>query len=239
MGALPENIKIYLSAPHECPYIPTETASSLIIDPNLSVDRDALSFFTANGFRRSGDVIYRPHCAQCNACVSVRIPVHEYRPDRSQRRTAARNRDLRIRAVRAYYDDEHFDLYMRYQRYRHPDSEMCDPDPEQYRRFIVNDRHQTWFYEMHDRDELLAVAVCDRLNDGLSAIYTFFSPDQERRSLGTFAIMHQIEEARRLKLAHVYLGYWIAECRKMSYKTRFRPTQGLVNGTWQRVDSGA
>lgn len=237
MGALPENIKIYLSAPHECPYIPSETASSLIIDPNLTIDRDALTFFTVNGFRRSGDVIYRPHCAQCNACVSVRIPVDAYRPNRSQRRTARRNRDLRIEATPARYDDAHFELYLRYQRSRHPDSEMCDPDPEQYRRFIVNDRHEIWFYEMYDGDELAAVAVCDRLNDGLSAIYTFFEPEQEHRSLGTFAIMHLIEEVKALGLPHVYLGYWIAECRKMSYKTRFKPTQGLVNGTWQRVDT--
>ncbi len=236
MGALPENIKIYLSAPHECPYLPGETASSLIIDPNLYIDRDALTFFTVNGFRRSGDVIYRPHCTQCNACVSVRIPVNEYRPNRSQKRTARRNRDLHIEATPARFDDEHFDLYLRYQRSRHPDSEMCDPDPEQYRRFLVNERHETWFYEMYDQDELAAVAVCDRLNDGLSAIYTFFEPEQSYRSLGTYAIMLQIKQARKLRLPFVYLGYWIAECQKMSYKTRFKPIQGLVNGAWQRID---
>lgn len=236
MGALPENIKIYLSAPHECPYLPGETASSLIIDPNLSIDRDALTFFTVNGFRRSGDVIYRPHCAQCNACVSVRIPVDEYLPNRSQKRTAKRNEDLRIEATPARFDDEHFDLYLRYQRSRHPDSEMCDPDPEQYRRFLVNERHETWFYEMYHQDRLAAVTVCDRLNDGLSAIYTFFEPEHSWRSLGTYAIMLQIDRAKQLGLPFVYLGYWIAECQKMSYKTRFRPIHGLVNGTWQRIN---
>lgn len=236
MGALPEHIKIYLSAPHECPYIPSETASSLIIDPNLTIDRETLTFFTVNGFRRSGDVIYRPHCSQCNACVSVRIPVDDYRPNRSQKRTARRNRDLRVQTAPARYDDDHFDLYMRYQRSRHPDSEMCDPDPEQYRRFLVNERHETLFYEMYEGDELAAVAVCDRLNDGLSAIYTFFAPEQAHRGLGTFAIMHQIAEARKLRLPYVYLGYWIAECQKMSYKTRFRPIQGLVNGSWQWIE---
>lgn len=236
MGALPESIKIYLSAPHECPYLPGETASSLIIDPNLSIDRDALTFFTVNGFRRSGDVIYRPHCAQCNACVSVRIPVDQYRPNRSQRRTVRRNQDLYVEATPARYDDEHFELYLRYQRSRHPDSEMCDPDPEQYRRFLVNERHETWFYEMYDHDRLAAVAVCDRLNDGLSAIYTFFEPEQSWRSPGTYAIVLQIERARQLGLPFVYLGYWIAECQKMSYKTRFRPIQGLVNGSWQQIN---
>jgi len=236
MGALPENIKIYLSAPHECPYLTGETASSLIIDPNLSIDRDALTFFTVNGFRRSGDVIYRPHCAQCNACVSVRIPVDEYQPNRSQRRTSRRNRDLYVEATPARYDDQHFELYLRYQRSRHPDSEMCDPDPEQYRRFLVNERHETWFFEMYDRNQLAAVAVCDRLNDGLSAIYTFFEPEQSWRSPGTYAIVLQIERARQLGLPFVYLGYWIAECQKMSYKTRFKPIQGLVNGTWQQIN---
>jgi arginine-tRNA-protein transferase len=167
--------------------------------------------------------------------VSVRIPIDEFQPNRSQKRTVGRNRDLRIEAGPARYDDAHFELYLRYQRSRHPDSEMCDPDPEQYRRFLVNDRHETWFYEMHDGSNLAAVAVCDRLNDGLSAIYTFFSPDQAERSLGTFAILHQVEEARKLGLDFVYLGYWIAECQKMSYKTNFKPIQGLVNGTWQQI----
>lgn len=235
MGALPEHIKIYLSAPHECPYLSSETASSLIIDPNMKIDRDALTFFTLNGFRRSGDVIYRPHCPQCNACVSVRIPVAEFRPNRSQMRTVKRNRDLRVEAEPARYDDAHFNLYLRYQRSRHPDSEMCDPDPEQYRRFLVNDRHETWFYEMYDGADLAAVAVCDRLNDGLSAIYTFFAPEQAGRSLGTYAIMHQMEEAKNLGLDFVYLGYWISECQKMSYKTNFKPIQGLINGTWQQI----
>ncbi|MBS1269081.1 MAG: Aspartate/glutamate leucyltransferase [Gammaproteobacteria bacterium] len=236
MGALPENIKIYLSAPHECPYLAEETASSLIIDPNLTIDQDALSFFTVNGFRRSGDVIYRPHCTQCSACVSVRIPVNEYRPNRSQQRTARQNQDLHIKATPARFEDAHFELYLRYQRSRHPDSEMCDPDPKQYRRFLVNDRHESWFYEMYDRNELAAVAVCDRLNDGLSAIYTFFAPEQAYRGPGTFAVMHQIKQAKALGLSFVYLGYWISECHKMAYKTRFKPIQGLIKGTWQRID---
>jgi len=213
-----------------------ETASSLIIDPNLTIDRETLTFFTVNGFRRSGDVVYRPHCAQCNACVSVRIPVDRYRPNRSQKRTLKRNQDLEIRATPARFDDQHFELYMRYQRSRHPDSEMCDPDPEQYRRFLVNDRHETWFYETYDRGTLASITVCDRLNDGLSAIYTFFEPEQAHRSLGTYAIMHQIKRAKALGLPYVYLGYWIAECRKMSYKTMFTPIEGLINGIWQQLD---
>ena len=154
-----ESVKIYLSTPHTCPYLPDRVASSLVVDPDLDIDQTRLTLFTQSGFRRSGDIIYRPHCHDCDACVSVRVPVRDFdrAPNRTQRRIMKRNQDLRIVAVPGQFKDEHFALYLRYQRARHPDSDMCDPDPDKYQQFLV-DEHST-FYEMYCGKELVAVAV--------------------------------------------------------------------------------
>lgn len=229
---IPETVKVYLSTAHECPYLPGEVASSLVVDPDLEVDRERLSFFTTHGFRRSGDIIYRPHCPDCRECVSVRVPADRFRPNRSQRRVARRNADLRVVQVPAEFRDQHFALYLSYQRSRHPDSDMCDVDPDKYHQFLISGRYQSLFFEMHAGDDLLAVAVADELNDGLSAVYTFFSPAAAARSLGTYAVLWQIEQARQRGLDWVYLGYWIRGCRKMSYKTAFQPLEGFIEGSW-------
>ncbi len=233
---IPESVKVYLSTSHDCPYLPGRVASSLVVDPDLPIDAARLSFFTAQGFRRSGDIIYRPHCAACRECVSVRVPVAEFRPNRTQRRIQRRNADLRIKPVSAEFKDAHFDLYLRYQHARHPDSDMCDPDPDKYHQFLISDRYQSVFYEMYAGVELLAVAVSDELDDGMSAVYTFFAPEAEKRSLGTYAVLWQIDNARLRHLPWVYLGYWIRDCGKMAYKTSFRPIEGFRHGEWVRLD---
>lgn len=234
---IPETVKVYLSTAHECPYLPGEIASSLVVDPDLEVDREQLSFFTTHGFRRSGDIIYRPHCPDCRECISVRVPAAAFRPNRSQRRVCRRNADLRVVRVPAEFREEHFTLYLSYQSARHPDSDMCDVDPEKYQHFLINGRYQSVFYEMRASGDLLAVAVADELNDGLSAVYTFFSPAAAARSLGTYAVLWQIEQARQRDLAWVYLGYWIRGCRKMSYKTSFQPLEGFIEGSWIPLES--
>lgn len=228
-----ESVKIYLSTPHTCPYLPDRMASSLVVDPDLDIDQTRLTMFTQSGFRRSGDIIYRPHCQDCDACVSVRVPVRDFVPNRAQRRVLKRNRDLRVVAIPGQFKDEHFALYLRYQQARHADSDMCDPDPEKYQQFLVDD-HST-FFEMYCGERLLAVAVSDELDDGLSAVYTFFAPETAGRSLGTFAVLWQIHKARAMGQPWVYLGYWIRDCRKMAYKTSFRPIEGFRNRRWVRL----
>jgi arginine-tRNA-protein transferase len=233
---IPETVKVYLSTAHECPYLAGEIASSLVVDPDLEVDRERLSFFTTHGFRRSGDIIYRPHCPDCRECVSVRVAAAAFRPNRSQRRVQRRNANLRVVQAPAEFRDEHFALYLSYQRYRHPDSDMCDADPEKYHQFLISGRYQSVFYEMYQDTELLAVAVTDELTDGISAVYTFFSPAVASRSLGTYAVLWEIEQARQRGLAWVYLGYWIRGCRKMSYKTGFQPIEGFLEGSWVSLE---
>ena len=225
--------KLYLSAPHPCPYIEPETASTVLLDPDYDVDNALFSILLRAGFRRSGETIYRPHCRNCNACVSVRIPTREFRPNRSQRRTYRRNNDIKTTMVPASFNDEHFELYCRYQTWRHTGDIMDHSDPERYREFMVESSIETAFIEHRLNNRLAAVSVCDLPEDGMSAVYTFFDPELKKRSLGTFAIMKQIDYVNRMQLDWLYLGYWIDGCKKMAYKTNFRPIFGYLNKEWQ------
>lgn len=233
MTAERRKIRLFASQAHECPYLPGRTDSSVFLDPELPIDHALFHTMVDLGFRRSGTLVYRPQCPSCHACVSVRIPVREFRPDRSQRRTWHANRDLQLRARPAVLEAEHFALYRTYQAGRHPDSSMNDPDPGRYHAILHAPFAATELCEMRLEGRLLAVAVADRLQDGLSAVYTYYDPAQARRSLGTYAILRLIERARELGKDWVYLGYWIEGSRKMSYKIRFQPLEGFFDGRWQ------
>lgn len=236
----PKRLSFFLTPPHECSYLSDREARTVFADPAAEPDARAQTALAAHGFRRSGRYIYRPSCPGCRACIPVRVPVMDFQPDRSQRRNIKRNADLRVIARPAEHDPEHFELYNRYQHARHPDGQMIADTPEHYLDFLTSPWADTRFYEMRDPDgALLAVAVIDRLADALSAIYTFYDPEQKHRGLGSFAILWQIQEARRLGLPWVYLGYWIAESPKMRYKMQFRPLEAFQDGVWQRLDPHA
>ncbi|MEA3292685.1 MAG: arginyltransferase [Pseudomonadota bacterium] len=232
--------KLFVSAPHPCPYLPGETATSLLLEPDFPVSAQLYGTLIKSGFRRSGSLVYRPHCATCKACVSVRIPVELFRPNRAQRRTLKRNRDLAVRLAPTRFSAEHFDLYCRYQSWRHPGDLMDHRDPDRYQEFMVESTVETLLFEYRLEGTLAALSVIDVAADGLSAVYTFFEPDLAPRSLGTHAILHQIEQARAFGLEWLYLGYWIRNCRKMHYKSSFRPLFGFVRGEWAllRPDAG-
>ncbi|NKB77748.1 MAG: arginyltransferase [Gammaproteobacteria bacterium] len=228
--------KLFISAPHPCPYIEPETASTVLLDPEFEVNNTLFSILLKSGFRRSGETIYRPHCRNCNACVSVRIPANEFTPNRAQRRTYKRNSDIYTTMVPAEFKDEHFDLYKQYQSWRHTGDIMDHDDPMRYKEFMVASSIETAFIEFRlngERGELVGLAVCDLPDDGLSAVYTFFNPNMAKRSLGTFAIMKQLDYVREMELDWVYLGYWIENCKKMNYKTSFKPMFGFVDKEWQ------
>lgn len=225
--------KLYLSAPHPCPYIKPETASTVLLDPGHPVDTTLFGILLKTGFRRSGETIYRPRCGNCNACVSVRIAAREYRPNRAQRRTHNRNSDLRTTMTPTAFNREHFDLYRRYQAWRHSGDIMDHSDPRRYREFIVESPVETVFIEHRLNEKLAAVSVCDLLDDGMSAVYTFFDPALQNRSLGTYAIMKQIDYINDMGLDWLYLGYWIDDCEKMNYKINFTPIFGYINREWR------
>lgn len=225
-------LKFFATQPHTCSYLPDERATTLFLDPQQSIDLGTYSRLSDLGFRRSGDHLYRPHCANCSACIAVRIPVARFTPNKQQRRILKRNQDVQVNQVTACFNAEHYALFARYIEQRHADGDMYPPSREQFESFLVREHSFTRFFECRLEDELIAVAVTDVMENGLSAVYTFFAPEHDRRSLGRFAILWQIEEARRQGLPSLYLGYWIKECRKMNYKTEYRPLEMLVNQRW-------
>ncbi len=224
----------FTSPPHECGYLPDRNAVTMFADPRIRLTTEAYTWLSARGFRRSGTHVYRPHCGTCNACIAVRIAVDEFRPRRRHRRTLAHNADLTMERRPARFEVEHFELYERYLRARHPDSQMEATSPGAYMSFLTASWCDSAFYEFRRDGELLAVAVVDELGDGLSSVYTFFSPDYPERSLGRLAVLEQVRLAREAGLPWVYLGYWIAGCRKMAYKDEFGPLEYFRGGRWQR-----
>ena len=226
------DLKVYTTYPHSCSYLREQEATTLFVDPRQNMDKSLYSKLSVLGFRRSGNHVYRPHCSQCNACIPARIPVKQFNPSRGQRRVWQRNRDLIVVATADILDDEAFELYQRYICERHSDGDMYPPDREQYQAFLNSVWDCTRYYRFYDRGELIAIAVVDELEDGLSAIYTFFEPSAEKRSLGGYAIQWQAAKAAEMGLEYLYLGYWIRDCRKMAYKSEYRLLEIYMNSRW-------
>lgn len=235
-------LTLFATGEHECPYLADRRpARTAFVDPQARLDPNIYSQLIGLGFRRSGQFLYQPACRTCAECRSLRIPVNCFRWRRRHRRCWQANADLQVRRLAAVWREEHFQLYRRYVNQRHPGGGMENPTPASYTDFLIAPWCRTLFHEFrHGADgRLLAVAVTDRLSDGLSAVYTFFDTRESHRGLGSFAILWQIEEARRLGLRHLYLGYWIAGARRMAYKAQFRPHE-LFNGRdWVTVPADA
>jgi leucyl-tRNA---protein transferase len=230
-----DDLRLFHTGEHPCGYWEDRIARDLVLDPR---DPRLASFYPTAlgwGFRRSGDLVYRPHCEGCRACVAVRIPVLEFRPDRSQRRCAARNSEVEARVVPAERTDEHLELYRRYLAARHRDGGMDDHGAVEFEQFLVGSWSEGRFLELREHGTLIAVAVTDITPDAFSAVYTFFDPELETRSLGTLAILRQLEWARRESRRYLYLGYWIQGHRKMDYKRRFHPLESFDGRNWNRT----
>ena len=227
-----QRLAFYQSQEHACSYLEGRTAASLFADPTARMTNTMYSRLAEYGFRRSGSHIYRPSCPDCTDCIPTRIPVRDFHENRTQLRVRRRNADLHVNPVAPQYHEAHFQLYRRYIATRHPGGGMDDPDPRKYLEFLTCAWSDTRFYEFHCDRQLLAVAVVDHLEDALSAVYTFYDPEQSKRSLGTYAILWEIELAQRLRLPWLFLGYWIKDCPKMAYKGRIRPLQIWRNGLW-------
>jgi arginyl-tRNA--protein-N-Asp/Glu arginylyltransferase len=229
------NFNVYETFPHACNYLPNRLATTVFVDPYLRINLSLYDKLSRQGFRRSGEHVYRPQCQKCNACIAVRVAVKQFVPRRSQRRTWQRNQDLVVSAAAPKFKRQHFELYCRYLLARHEGDGMDNPTKNSYMHFLTSSWSKTVFFEFHLKKQLVAVAVVDHLEKGLSAMYTFFDPDYSARSLGVYAILWEIEEAKRLNLDWLYLGYWIKDCRKMSYKTEYQPLEYFYQGAWLRA----
>ena len=232
--------QFFITAATPCPYLKGKQERKVfthLVGPEAAHLNDMLS---QGGFRRSQNIAYRPACEACTACVSVRVPVNAFRPNRGLRKTLKRNGDLTGRLIRAKATSEHYSLFRHYIDQRHSDGGMADMSVLDFAAMVDESFVDTRIAEYrrapdaeHDKGELMGAALVDFLDDGISMIYSFYETDAESRSLGTFMILDIIEKARALDLPYVYLGYWIDGSDKMAYKARFLPQERLTREGWQ------
>lgn len=239
--------QFYLTAPSPCPYLPGQEERKVFTHLVGERARELNDLLTHGGFRRSQSIAYRPACEACRACVSVRVIAKDFRPSRSMRRIEERNSDVIGELLRPTPTSEQYSVFRAYLDARHRDGGMADMTVLDYAMMIEDSHVDTRLIEYRmrgpdsgftgrGRGRLLAMALTDVLNDGLSMVYSFFDPEVSDRSLGTLMILDHIARARKLKLPYVYLGYWVPGSRKMDYKARFLPQERLMPSGWTRVE---
>ena len=219
------NANLYLTERGQCAYLPDNISRHLIVEPDKLLNYDIYNTMINRGFRRSGTNLYRPWCDHCRGCVSVRVDVKQFATKRSQRRTQAKNKHLRIKRLPPILHQEHFDLFKKYLSVRHPDDNMNQMNEAEYMEFLTCQWAQSSFFSFYDGDKLLCVSAVDQLKQGLSATYTFFDPDYSSNSLGVFSILSLIDLCKSLKLDYLYLGFFISNCEKMNYKQQYQPLE--------------
>lgn len=233
---LDQPLKIFPTGMHPCSYLPGLIARNAVVDPEFEMTPKVYDYLIQNGFRRSGEQVYRPYCNTCEECVTTRIPVDEFKRSRSQKRTWKQNQDLLVEVHHGSFKDAYLPLYRRYLETHH-----ASTDFQGVEKFLQADWCDIQYIEFYtvdnDQKNLIGVAVTDVIASGFSAVYTFFDPQHSaRRSLGVYAVLWQVEYAKEQKLEYVYPGFWIKDCRKMNYKTRYQPIEGLQRGKWLRLE---
>ena len=228
-----QTIQLYLTDSDKCSYLEGKQQRMLLVDPNQPLNNSLSTYFSNHGFRRSGNMTYRPKCDSCQQCVSVRIPVIHYTASKSQRRIIRKNKDTTVSLESLNNALDYFELYYKYQKSRHPDGSMCDSSEEKYLSFIHSDYCNTALMVRRLGEDVVSVTIVDLLNDGASLLYTFFNPKYSSMSPGIASIIDAISYCQQHGMPYVYLGFWIADSNKMNYKTQFQPLEGYFNDEWK------
>jgi arginine-tRNA-protein transferase len=233
-----QQLPLLITPEHPCPYLDDQQAKTIFVSPEVEFNPTLYSALANQGFRRSGEQVYRPHCDNCQACISTRVPVNQFKATRSQKRCAKRFNQFRFEIKPARSSKQHFALFENYINQRHSDGDMYPTSEKQFKEFLLCDWVECYFLDfIHlESNQLVATAVFDQLQDGLSAVYTFFNPDYEKLSLGKVAILYLIELTKQHQLDYLYLGYWIKQSPKMAYKGQYRPIECFVNQGWTQLN---
>ena len=231
-------LQFYVTTPYACGYLPNKLAQSLIATPQHLINKNVYNGLITQGFRRSGKFAYRPHCENCRECIAVRVVINKFSPKRYQKRAYKQHVNLGFRIMPVGFHQDHFELYASYQKLRHTEiainqqSSKLD-DAEQYRQFLCQSNIESLMVEFRDaNDELKILCVVDVVQDGISAVYTFYNAADIKCSYGTFAIMWLSVWTKSLNLPYLYLGYWIKDSQKMAYKQQFGKQEKLIDGEW-------
>ena len=234
--SLPKNPQFYVTAPQDCPYLENQVERKLFTALYGSNSRRLNNSLSKQGFRRSQNVLYRPSCSNCNACMSARIPSSEFKPSKSQKRILLRNEDI-VRVINPpLATDQQYDLFKRYINLRHPDGGMSDMDADDFAAMIeetnVDSKIIEYYTDKNGTLELVSFSLVDLLDDGISMVYSVFNPDFNERSLGTYMIIDHNALALEMRLKFVYLGYWVKGSSKMDYKKKFSPLEVYSYDKW-------
>ena len=233
-----QNFKLGLTKTFDCNYLADQQEQLLIaVDERLQTNT-SYTWLMEQGFRRSGEQIYRPHCPACSQCQSIRVMADDFALSKSQKRIMKKNAAFKITQSFAIKDD-YYPLYEAYINTIHRDGSMFPATKEQYRNFLTNNITKQLFIETWDKDKLICVAVTDCLENALSAVYTFYHPNYQHASLGVFSILNQLRITKEWHKPFLYLGYQIDDCQKMNYKNRYFPYQRLINNRWIIVNKSS
>lgn len=233
-----QRLPVFITESHPCSYLDDQLARTAFVDPSVPITRSLASALNIQGFRRSGRYLYKTSCDNCSACQPLRVDINTFTPNRSQKRNWKKNSDIQTQIKTSSELDEsnnqaYYELYERYICTRHDEGDMFPPNQDQFENFIGQLYSFSKLIEFAIDNKIIMVALCDELEDGYSAIYTFFDPSYSNRGLGVYSVLWQIDHCQRLGLPYLYMGFWIEECDKMNYKSNYKPNEIFHTDKWQ------